>query len=109
MDKSKTNAIIEGFWQYLKKENKLNLLPDVLRGLSKKADEMSGTVTVSSSSQLSTSQKEEVRKIISSNFGSNKIEFEVDTSLIGGIKVKIGSEVLDLSVQNKLDYLIKSI
>ena len=54
MDKSKTNAIVEGFWQYLKKENKLDLLPDVLHALSKK-------------------------------------------------------EVLDLSVQNKLDYLIKSI
>ena len=109
MDKSKTNAIVEGFWQYLKKENKLDLLPDVLHALSKKVDEMGSMVTVFSSTALSTSQKEEVGKIISSNFGNNKIDFEVDQNLIGGIKVKIGSEVLDLSVQNKLDYLIKSI
>ena len=109
MDKSKTNAIIEGFWQYLKKENKLNLLPEILRGLTKKADEMGNNATVFSSSQLSKSQEDEVTKIVGENFGSTKVEFEVDPDLIGGLKVKIGDKVLDLSVQNKLDYLTKSI
>jgi F-type H+-transporting ATPase subunit delta len=109
MDKTKTNAIIEGFWQYLKKKGKLNLLPEVLRGLSQKSDEMNGTAIVLSSSPLSKSQKDEVAKIIKSNFGSPMVEFEVDPDLIGGLKVSIGSEVLDLSVQNKLDYLTKSL
>jgi F-type H+-transporting ATPase subunit delta len=109
MDKTKTNAIITGFWQYLKKEGKLNLLPEILRGLKEKSDETNDKAVVFSSSLLSENQKEEVGKIISSNFGVSQTEFEVDPKLIGGIKIKIGSEVLDLSTQNKLDYLTKSL
>jgi len=109
MDKSKTNAIIEGFWQYLKKEDKLSLLPEILRGLKEKSDEVNGSAVVFSSSLLTDNQKEEISKIISSDFETNKIEYKIDPKLIGGIKIKIGSEILDLSTQNKLDYLAKSL
>jgi F-type H+-transporting ATPase subunit delta len=77
--------------------------------LELKAAEEKATAIVSVSSLLSETQKGEIGKIVRDNFGANRIEFEVDPSLIGGLKIKIGSEVLDLSTQSKLDQLIKSI
>jgi F-type H+-transporting ATPase subunit delta len=109
MDKIKINAIVEGFWKYLKKEGDLELLPEILQGLASKMDETSSIARVQSGTVLSEKQKNNIIKIIKLNLGINTVEFEVDTSLIGGIKIKIGDKVLDLSVQGKLNHLLKSI
>jgi len=109
MNNSKVNAIVEGFWQYLKKRKSLDLLPEILSELNRRKEQTSLTATVFTSEALQKDQQEKVIKIISSNFGIGAVEFEVDTNLIGGIKVKIGDEILDLSIQSKLDRLVESI
>lgn len=109
MDKSKSTAIVAGFLQYLKKENNLNLLPEIVTALESKIAEDKLVAEVLSSSELTKNQEKEVQKILLDRFGIKSTIFEVDTTLIGGIKIKIGDQVLDLSVQNKLDHLNKSI
>ncbi len=109
MDKSKTTAIVEGFLQYLKKENSLDLLPEIIRDLDNKMDEERLAATVLSSVALTKSQEKDIEKIMLDKFGTKNVQFTVDSTLIGGIKIKIGDEVLDLSFQNKLDHLSKSI
>lgn len=109
MAKAKAQDIVEGFWQYLKKSENLGLLPEIVTELNRRADEVGTLATVFSSQVLDAKQEEKITNIIKSNFGINHAIFKVDTALIGGIKVKIGDEVLDLSLQNRLDNLTKAI
>ena len=105
----KAKDIVEGFWQYLKKSENLGLLPEIVTELNRRAEEVGTLATVFSSQLLDKNQEEKISNIIKSNFGINHAIFKVDSSLIGGIKVKIGDEVLDLSLQSKLDNLTKAI
>lgn len=109
MNNSKVKTIVEGFWQYLKKRKELSLLPEILGELNRRQNQIGTTAIVFSSEVLPKKDEEKITKIIDNNFGINVIQFEVDPSLIGGIKVKIGDTILDLSVQNKLDSLVESI
>lgn len=109
MNDSKIKNIVEGFWQYLKKGDNLNLLPEILVELTHRMNAEGTLAIVFSSSVLSKKQEEKVIKIINSKFGIEHVQFKVDEELIGGIKVKIGDEVLDLSLQNKLNDLTKAL
>lgn len=109
MSNPKVDSIVSGFLEYLKKERQLNLLPEILRKLKTKMGESFVTADVTSSEILSKSQSEKILKILNSNFGIHEANFEVDTSLLGGIKVSIGDEVVDLSLRNKLNFISKSI
>lgn len=109
MNDSEIKNIVEGIWLYLKKRNSLGLLPEIVHGLTHKMNEVGTLATVFSGTPLSKEQEEKIIKIMSTNFGSPHVQFKIDTSLLGGIKVKIGDEVLDLSLQNKLNSLTKSI
>jgi F-type H+-transporting ATPase subunit delta len=105
----KVKDIVEGFWQYLKKNESLSLLPEILTELNRRAEEVGTLATVFSSQVLDKVQEEKITNIIKSNFGIGHILFKTDNTLIGGIKVKIGDDVLDLSLQSKLNNLTKAI
>jgi len=109
MSNPKVDSIVGGFLSYLKKENSLNLLPDIVNKLNIVSNDANVTARVTSSNKLSKDQSEKIVKILSSNFGIKNVDFEIDESLLGGIKVGIGDEVVDLSLQNKLKSVGKSI
>jgi F-type H+-transporting ATPase subunit delta len=109
MSNPKATLIVNGFLKYIEKEGGIELLPEIVRLLQNKVKEVSANAKVTSSSVLTKNQSEKIIQILTSNFGAKEVEFEVDKDLIGGIKVKIGDSVIDLSLQNKLDYVNKSI
>lgn len=109
MKNAKVDTIISGFLEYLKKEGSLSLLPEIARKLSSKADEVALTAKVLTTDVLSTSQQSKILEILKTNFGVKSAEFEQDNGLIGGMKVWIGDQVIDLSIQNKLNRLNKSL
>ena len=109
MSNSKVDTIVEGFFEYLKKNNSLDLVPEIISGLKDKMDEGKTTAIVFSGISLSKIQNEAIIKILNSNFGIKNVEFKIDKNLLGGIKVSISDKVLDLSLQSKLDYINKSI
>ena len=56
-----------------------------------------------SSKQLSTAELENISKELSSSMGSTvKLEYKVNQDLIGGLKLQLGSFMIDTSIQNKL-------
>ena len=109
MSNPKVDSIVAGFLEYLKKDGSLNLLSEIIRKLESRANDYNLSAKVLSSSTLSKNQTEKILKVLNANFGIKNAEFEVDNSLLGGIKVSIGDNVIDLSLQNKLSYLSKSI
>ncbi len=61
---------------------------------------------VVSASQLTTDQLDELKKKLKSAIGQDvSIDASVDESLLGGLKVKVGSRMVDSSVKTKLDNL----
>ena len=56
-----------------------------------------------SSKELSKSELERIGKDLSDAIGSNlKFDYKIDKELIGGLKLQLGSFMIDTSIKNKL-------
>ena len=72
-----------------------------LRLCSKKRGEVKASLI--SSKQLSQKDLDEIRKDLSDSIGSTLIfDYKIDKELIGGLKLQLGSFMIDTSIKNKL-------
>lgn len=114
LDNYSTNKEAEiialGILQHLKKEDKVHLLREILSYLEKEVDNLGKVVTVFSAVRLSEIEKQEVIKSLESFVGkTGDLHFEIDKSLIGGLKVMVGDTVIDLSTSGKLETIAKNL
>ena len=94
--------IIDGIYLYLKKQNQLNLLPDIIKGLAQLANTQQ--VTVESAVQLTDTEKVQIKSLLSKKFSPPvNIIFSLNPSLIGGLKISAPGKELDLSVLGRLE------
>jgi F-type H+-transporting ATPase subunit delta len=103
------DKIVDGFLAYLKKEDKLNLFPAIVRKLNSRLDEGFLDCKVLSAVKLTDKQRDGTEKILKRKFGVKEVLFEVDSNMSGGIKVVMGDKIIDLSLENKLNLLKKSL
>ena len=72
-----------------------------LRLCSQKRGEVKASLI--SSKELSETEIEKISKDLSSSMGSTiKFDYKVDKDLIGGLKLQLGSFMIDTSIKNKL-------
>ena len=72
-----------------------------LKLCSKKRGEVKASLI--SSKELSSSELDEISKDLSKSMGSKIIfDYKVDSDLIGGLKLQVGSFMIDTSIKNKL-------
>ena len=72
-----------------------------LKICSKKRGEVKASLI--SSKELNQSQLDEISKDLSTAMGSSlKFDYKVDEELIGGLKLQLGSYMIDTSIRNKL-------
>ena len=72
-----------------------------LKLCSKKRGEVKASLI--SSKELSKKELEEISKDLSLKIGSNlKFDYKIDKELIGGLKLQLGSIMVDTSIKNKL-------
>ena len=72
-----------------------------LRFCSKKRGEVKASLI--SSKELSQNELDEISKDLSKSMGSTiKFDYKVDKNLIGGLKLQLGSFMIDTSIKNKL-------
>ena len=100
------------FLSVLGSSKRLSLLPEILNEykklLAKKNKQ--NDVLITSAFKLNQSQKEEITGRLKKRYGENlTTKVEVDKTLIGGITIKSGDEVIDLSTKGKLLKLKKQI
>ncbi len=77
------------------------IIENFLKICSKKRGELKASLI--SSKDLSTKELESINKDLSKSMGSNiKFDFQVDEELIGGLKLQLGSFMIDTSIKNKL-------
>ena len=77
------------------------ILDSFLRLCSKKRGEIKASLI--SSKELSSLELENISKELSTSMGSTiKFDYKVDRDLIGGLKLQLGSFMIDTSIKNKL-------
>ncbi|HEX3028822.1 MAG TPA: F0F1 ATP synthase subunit delta [Clostridia bacterium] len=90
-------------------KGRIKFLPGIFEEFISLADKEKNvlSMTIISTSPLSEDQikiiKDKYQKIY--NASSVKVALEIDTGILGGIKIKIGDEVVDGSIKGRLDAL----
>ena len=100
------------FLKVLGEAKRLPLLPDILKEYQKLLDKKNklNNVLVTTAFELSKSQEDQLESFLKKMYGKNiSTRVEVDNDLIGGLTVKSGDEVIDLSTKGKLLKLKKQI
>ncbi|MGH7274504.1 MAG: ATP synthase F1 subunit delta [Nitrospiria bacterium] len=93
------------FFEHLVRKNRLQCMAEISRAFSLLVDQFQGVITVPiwSAREPSDEEKEEVRRRIQSVTGRTvKVLWAVNTSLIGGLMVRVGEAVVDGSVRGQL-------
>ena len=100
------------FLKVLGEAKRLSLLPDILNEYQKllaKKNKLND-VLITSAFELSSEQEEQLEGFLKKRYGKNlSTKVEIDKNLIGGLTVKSGDEVIDLSTKGKLLKLKKQI
>jgi F-type H+-transporting ATPase subunit delta len=106
--KSPLNAEAKNFIAMLAENGRVALLPEIASQFTalKNAQEGAADATVYSAFEMSAEQVNALAATLEKKFGRKlNPTVEVDPSLIGGVRVVVGDEVLDTSVRAKLQQM----
>jgi F-type H+-transporting ATPase subunit delta len=96
---------LKNFFLLLAKKKRLFFVKKILENFLKLCLKKRGEIKASliSSKELSPMELEKIGKELSSFIGSTiKFDYKVDKDLIGGLKLQLGSFMVDTSIKNKL-------
>ncbi len=97
--------ILKNTLNLMASKRRLFVLPALISELARLLAEEKGEVTaeVTAASKLSDAQQKKLAKTLTARVGKDvKINMSVDESLIGGLVVKVGSQMIDTSIRSKL-------
>jgi F-type H+-transporting ATPase subunit delta len=105
------------FTKFLVRRRLLSQAPEILLRLDKIIDEAEGRIVVKISSKeyLRESVKKEIANVLKKRYSAEKVVLveNLNDKLLGGFKIEVNNEVIDLTVKNKFnnlqEYLIKSL
>ena len=106
--KAKFNATTAKFLGLLAANGRVAALPGAIAAFQKLAADARGVVgaTVTTASPLTAAQSRGLAAALRQALGKDpEIETRVDPSILGGIKVQVGSRLFDASLRSKLDSL----
>jgi F-type H+-transporting ATPase subunit delta len=101
-------VMVRNFLVLLVRQDRLNLLPDILTTFRALLNEHRGiqVVEVTTSEPLEPSERDQVTARLAQHLGHQVvIETRVDPNIIGGLVARVGDQVLDGSVRGRLDRL----
>ena len=101
----KTDELLKKFFLLLLRQRRFHLLKEIFTYIRhfQIAKEGGIEAEVTSAQALAGLQQEEVKKMLALQFAKNvHVNFQIDQNLIAGMKIKIGSRVIDASLQSKL-------
>jgi F-type H+-transporting ATPase subunit delta len=104
----KLNVLLTKFLSFLISKRRLFYVDKILKSFvetcSIKRGELKAELT--SAKDLTENEVNNIKKELTKNFSSKiKLNYKHDTSLIGGLIVKVGSTMVDTSIKNKLQQI----
>lgn len=103
--KANVSQTVANSLRIIAKNGRLSAVPAIISAYKDLAAENRNEVTaeVTSAAPLSNEQKSELAKVLSDKVGKTVLlNTRVDESLIGGLVVKVGSQMIDTSLKTKL-------
>lgn len=100
------SKILTNFVFVLLEHARIHRFDEVVEAFGQVVDERNNVLrgSVSSSVPLNEPLKAQLREVVASTFGGTvRLDYRVDESLIGGLKIQIGSTVYDGSVRTQLE------
>lgn len=95
--------------QFLAKKRLLSKAPDILFHLNKIINEHEGKVAVkvSSAKRIDEATNKKLAEILIRRYRAKEIDFEenIDEKLLGGFKIEVHNEIIDLTIRNKIEKL----
>ncbi|WP_224704018.1 F0F1 ATP synthase subunit delta [Devosia aquimaris] len=105
LGKAKTNPLVGNFLRLIAKNGRLFALDAIIAGFRELAAKARGEITadVTSAAPLSAEQASALADTLKAKVGKTvTLNQFVDSSLIGGLQVKVGSQMIDSSIKTKL-------
>jgi F-type H+-transporting ATPase subunit delta len=106
--KAKISGVALNFLKLMGKNRRLGAVPGAIAGFQALVAKSRGEVTaeVTSAEPLSAKQLTELKAALKASIGSDVVlTTKIDASILGGLIVKVGSRMLDNSLQTKLQNL----
>ena len=103
--KAKTNPLVANFLKLVARNGRLFALDAIIAGFRELAAKARGEITadVTSAAPLSAGQAAALAEALKAKIGKTvTLNQFVDASLIGGLQVKVGSQLIDSSLKTKL-------
>ncbi len=107
-DKAHLNPLTKKFIGLLAANNRVSALPAVIRAFELLAAERRGAVAaeVTTAIKLTAAQQKAISAALKKAFGKDpEISTTIDPTILGGLKVKVGSKLFDASLKSRLDQL----
>ena len=101
----KEDPSVASFVQVLLEAKRYNLLPAIVQQVRALADRRQGIMRarVFSARELSAEQQSRTEQALSARYGATvKASFQMDKTLLGGLKIWCGTELIDGSLQGQL-------
>jgi F-type H+-transporting ATPase subunit delta len=103
------SAIFPKIIQFFLRRRLMSQTPDILSRLDKIINESKGVIIakISSKDKLYENTKREISHILKQKYSAEEIHLveSLDEKLLGGFKIEVNDEVLDLTVKNKIEQL----
>lgn len=111
--KGKVSDEVMGFFHVLADKKRLKELDAVLEYFDRSAKEYKkiGVVYVAVPMELTKAQQDKIRERILevSSYETLEMHVETDASLLGGMVIRIGDEILDNSIRSKMEHMARKI
>ena len=111
--KGKVSDEVMGFFHVLADKKRLTELDAVLEYFDRSAKEYKkiGVVYVTVPMELTKAQQDKIRERILevSSYETLEMHVETDASLLGGMVIRIGDEILDNSIRSKMEHMARKI
>ena len=105
--KERVSNEMTAFFCVIVKNKRSEQLPEILSELMTQIEEYQGTgrIQVISAAELKSFQKKKIREIMIKTTGYQKLEIQyaIDPSLIGGMKIQLKDRVIDSSIKGRLE------
>ena len=116
-NENEQSSVFPKIVKFLVKKRLLNKAPDILNRLGKIINKEKGVVVakVSSRDSLDEKTKQELKNSLAKRYSAKEIDLilNTDEKLLGGFKIEVRDEVIDLTIKNKVgklqEYLLESI
>ena len=106
LDKASISGVAKNFLRVVTANRRLFAVDQIIRGFNARVAAHKGEVTaqVTVAEALNDARMNEIRDALRQVTGKDvKVDVNVDPSIIGGLKVKVGSRMVDASLRTKLN------